>query len=147
MATCQHLYTFNGVSIINYRKIDNIRGFTKETLVAVTTNIESREWRRQLCQKPEHPRSGTSDDVECLFSVMRDTIGQDFTTKHGFRKVLSSVLTVTYLSTTTLPPTPDFKKVPCLTLMNQQLSLSAKEEIYLVENSPQLLHLVRQLCQ
>ena len=70
--------------------IDNIKGFTKETLVALTTNIESREWRRQLPnRKPEHPRSGTSDDVECFFSVMRDTIGRDFTTKqvkYGFIK-------------------------------------------------------------
>ena len=79
-----------------YRKIDNIRGFTKETLVALTTNIESREWRRQLPnRKPEHPRSGTSDDVECFFSVMRDTIGRDFTTKqvkYGFRKICNEFM-------------------------------------------------------
>ena len=57
----------------------------------MTTNIEGREWRRcQIHCQPEHPRSGTSDDVECFFSVMRDTIGQDFTTKkvqYGFRKI------------------------------------------------------------
>lgn len=78
------------------RPIDSIRGFTKETLVAVTTNIESREWRRwQNEGKPEHPRSGTSDDVECFFSVMRDTIGRDFTVKqvkYGFRKVCNEFM-------------------------------------------------------
>ena len=37
-----------------------------------------------------HSRSGTSDDVESFLSVMRDTIGHDFTTKqvkYGFRKI------------------------------------------------------------
>ena len=30
---------------------------------------------------PEHPRASTSDDVECFFSVLRDTLGKDFTLK------------------------------------------------------------------
>ncbi len=41
-------------------------------------------------RKVEHPRASTSDDVECFFSVMRDSIGRNFTTKQvkfGFRKV------------------------------------------------------------
>ena len=45
----------------------------------------------RVCQKPEHPRASTSDDVECFFSMMRDTVGQNFTTKQvqtdGFHKV------------------------------------------------------------
>ena len=76
------------------RPVNNILGFSKETLVAITTNIEGREWRRRMSNKrgnhPEHPRASTSDDVECYFSMMRDTIGQNFTVKqvqYGFRKV------------------------------------------------------------
>ena len=73
------------------RPVSNVLGFSRETLVAVTTNIESREWRRRSDHStPEHPRSGTSDDVECFFSVMRDTVGKNFTTKQAkfaFRKV------------------------------------------------------------
>ena len=74
-----------------YRPISNILGFSRETLVAVITNIEGREWGRRLrkLSKPEHPRASTSDDVECFFSMMRDSIGQNFTTKQvqfGFRK-------------------------------------------------------------
>ena len=75
------------------RRIDNILGFSRETLVACIANIGSREWRRidsvNQRRKPEHPRASTTDDVECFFSVMRDSIGKNFTTKQmnlGFRK-------------------------------------------------------------
>ena len=30
---------------------------------------------------PEHPRACSTDDVECFFSVMRDTLGSDFALK------------------------------------------------------------------
>lgn len=66
------------------RPVSNVLGFSRETLAAVTTNIESREWRRRSDPSTqEHPRSGTTDDVECFFSVMRDTVGKNFTTKKG----------------------------------------------------------------
>ena len=60
--------------------------------MAVITNIEGRECSRRLNKlgKPEHPRASSTDDVECLFSMMRDAIGQNFTVKQvqfGFRKV------------------------------------------------------------
>lgn len=29
----------------------------------------------------EHPRASTTDDVECFFSVLRDSVGKDFTLK------------------------------------------------------------------
>lgn len=38
----------------------------------------------------ENPRSSTTDDVECFFSVMRDMIGQHFTVqqaRYNWRKV------------------------------------------------------------
>lgn len=75
------------------RSVNNILGFSRETLAAVTTNIEGQEWRRRQIneQRPAvHPRSGTSDDVECFFSVLRDAVGKNFTTKqvkYSFRKV------------------------------------------------------------
>ena len=62
------------------RPINNILGFSRETLVAVVTNIEG-EWRQRCIDKmgnnPEHPRGSTSDDVECFFfSMLRDIDGQ-----------------------------------------------------------------------
>ena len=42
-------------------------------------------WRRCYCRQhdlpPEHPRASTTDDVECFFSVLRDSVGKDFTLK------------------------------------------------------------------
>lgn len=53
--------------------------------MAVMANVESREWRRRYCAQqnlpPEHPRASTTDDVECFFSVLRDSVGKDFTLK------------------------------------------------------------------
>lgn len=71
------------------RCLNNVLGFSKETLVALITNIEGREWHRRLVmsssRKPEHPRASSTDDVECFFSLMRDNIGLNFTTKQvGF---------------------------------------------------------------
>ena len=90
-----HLYmhaNYFSLYFLTYRPINNVLGFSRETLVAVITNIEGREWSRRLNKlgKAENPRASTSDDVECLFSMMRDAIGQNFTAKQvqfGFRKV------------------------------------------------------------
>ena len=58
---------------------------TRQTLIALTTTIESREWmrRRRVIEgsPPEHPRACSTDDVECFFSVLRNTIGTHFTCK------------------------------------------------------------------
>ena len=69
-------------------------GFTREVLVAVVANIETREWRRreisQHSLKHENPRASNTDDVECFFSVMRDQVGTNFTLKQAqfaWRKV------------------------------------------------------------
>ena len=63
-------------------------------MIALTTNIESREWIRRSYaasnREPEHPRASTTDDVECLFSIMRDLSGKHFTVrmaKYNWRKV------------------------------------------------------------
>ena len=77
------------------RSLSNVLGFSKETLVAVITNIEGKEWHRGECankNRPlEHPRASSTDDVECFFSLMRDSIGQNFTVKEakfGMRKIV-----------------------------------------------------------
>ena len=69
-------------------------GFTRETVIALTTNIESREWKRREYafsgHSQEHPRASSTDDVECLFSIMRDLSGKHFTVRlarYNWRKI------------------------------------------------------------
>ena len=69
-------------------------GFTREVLIAVVSDIETREWRRCELQYvgllPENPRACSTDDVECFLSIVRDLVGKDFTLKQvkfGWRKV------------------------------------------------------------
>ena len=87
--------------------IDNVLGFSRETLVAVITNIEGRELRRLQNTLPEHPRASSTDDVECFFIMLRDSIGENFTTKeakYAVRKVcleFSMHTDPNYRSTTT----------------------------------------------
>jgi len=68
-----------------HRSIAGVRGFSRETIVALAANIESREWRRKYLTEqnlpPEHSRVNTIDDVECSFSVLRDSVGKDFILK------------------------------------------------------------------
>ena len=51
--------------------------------MALVADIETREWRH--CYNIdnsiplEHARASTTDDVECFFSVLKDTVGKDFT--------------------------------------------------------------------
>lgn len=55
----------------------------------LTNHTCRRECANKGCAS-EHPRACSTDDVECFFSVMRDTIGKNFTTKevqYGFRKI------------------------------------------------------------
>ncbi len=67
------------------RPLNCILGFTYETLVAVTTDIESSELKRIQNMEglpQEHPRSSTTDDVECFFfSHERHETGKKFTIK------------------------------------------------------------------
>ncbi|XP_078606621.1 uncharacterized protein LOC144879245 [Branchiostoma floridae x Branchiostoma japonicum] len=57
---------------------------THGQLIGITSNIESQEARRLLNPVfgPEHPRAGTTDDVECFFSILHHkTAGQAVTFK------------------------------------------------------------------
>ena len=69
--------------LCTFRNVNGARGFSRETLIALVVNIESREWRREFNVKhnipPEHPKASTTDDVKCFFSVLRDIVGKDFT--------------------------------------------------------------------
>ena len=62
-------------------------GFTREIVYALVTGIESVEWKRRdysaIGREIENPRSGTTDDVECMFSVMRDLTGKHFTLREA----------------------------------------------------------------
>ena len=48
-------------------------------LVAITADICKRNYRQEFIAGRglplEHPRAGTTDDVECFFSVLRDVVG------------------------------------------------------------------------
>ncbi|XP_028407520.1 uncharacterized protein LOC114530130 [Dendronephthya gigantea] len=58
------------------RPIRGVSGFTREVVVALTTNIESQEFERRYgIEKglpPEHPRAGSTDDVEGIFAFYMD---------------------------------------------------------------------------
>ena len=67
-------------------------------MIAVTTNIESLEFRRReshIIGYPEHPRAGTSDDVEGFFALLHRFLGNIFTVKEMkslWRKVVRYVV-------------------------------------------------------
>lgn len=72
----------------------DIRGLTYQTLIELTTNIESQEWRRRqngIVGYPENPRAGSTDDVEAFFAMTRSRLGGAFTLqdfKEHFRKLV-----------------------------------------------------------
>lgn len=77
-----------------FRPVKDICGFSRETVIAVTTNIESMEFRRQ--QNGEigyeaHPRAGTTDDVEAIIAFLHRMLGVVFTLKQfkaGWKQVV-----------------------------------------------------------
>ena len=70
---------------LNCRPTNQVRGFTRETLIALAADIETRQWSRAFLHvqglPSEHPRASTTDDVECFFSILCDTVGKDFKLK------------------------------------------------------------------
>ena len=71
--------------ICPYRPIKGVRGFSRETVVALLTNIENQEYiRRQYSEQnemPEHPRASSTDDVECFFSILHNQLGLNYNLK------------------------------------------------------------------
>ena len=64
---------------------NRLNGLTRETVVGLIANLTSLELHREEYilrgLPPEHPRSGTSDDVECFISVLHEMLGIFFTLK------------------------------------------------------------------
>ncbi|XP_077995175.1 uncharacterized protein LOC144448771 [Glandiceps talaboti] len=76
------------------RPIKGIRGLTREVVIGLIANIESQELRRRVSQNrnlpPEHPRAGTSDDVESFISLLHHMLGPIFDhkkLKENYRKI------------------------------------------------------------
>lgn len=66
------------------RPVPGIRGFSRETIVKVTTNIESQELRSTHNEEigyQERPCAPETDDLESYFCVTPEDLGQIFTLK------------------------------------------------------------------
>ena len=92
------VFFFVKISLLIYnlcRPLKGICGFTREILVGLVANLESRELRRRenLARKlpPEHPRSSSTDDVEGQFSLLHDMLGDIFDLKQ-FHDAQSKIL-------------------------------------------------------
>ncbi len=73
--SCEHYFV---------RPVKGLCGFSRETVVAITTNVESIEFRRRQNNEigyEEHPRAGTTDDVEAFFALLHRYLGLIFTLK------------------------------------------------------------------
>ncbi|XP_028394429.1 uncharacterized protein LOC114518616 [Dendronephthya gigantea] len=77
-----HRYIKDYSTIDINRPIKGIRGLSRELIVGLIANIESQELRRQEYVErqlpPEHPRAGSTDDVEGLVSTLHDLLGPVF---------------------------------------------------------------------
>ncbi|XP_077869194.1 uncharacterized protein LOC144360307 [Saccoglossus kowalevskii] len=80
-----HKEVYDFATIDVNRPLKGVKGLSRESLIAIVTNIESQEFRRrQICSdnfQAEHPRAGTTDDIECFFSMVRRKLGDSFTHK------------------------------------------------------------------
>lgn len=75
---------YSSRSVIFFRPVENIRGFSGETVIEVTTNIESQERRRLLNKElgcVEHPRAAVTDDLETFYSITHRDLGNVFILK------------------------------------------------------------------
>ena len=95
MALCSVSRISQSVNLFFHRPIKGIKGLTREVVVAVTTNIESQEFRRRYGEEkglpPEHPRAGSTDDVEGIFAFLHELLGLIFDEKafhDAFPKVM-----------------------------------------------------------
>ena len=73
---------YSSRSVIFFRPVENIRGFSGETVIEVTTNIERQERRRLLNKElgcAEHPRAAVTDDL--FYSITHRDLGNVFILK------------------------------------------------------------------
>ena len=68
---------------------------TREIIVEIITNIESKELRRSYGEEkglpPEHPRAGSTDNVEGMFALFHELLGPIFDEK-AFHDALLKVM-------------------------------------------------------
>ena len=71
-------------------------GLTREIIVGLLANIETREQRREDYKQrdlpPEHPRASSTDDVEGIIALLHEMIGLIFDLKEfydGFPKIMN----------------------------------------------------------
>lgn len=74
-----HSVLHSSIPPSNCRPLSGVLRFTRETMIALTTNIKSLQWRRETDREPEQPHASTTDDVQCNFSIMRVLSGSHFT--------------------------------------------------------------------
>ena len=70
--------------MVLFRPVENICGFSRETVIEITTNIESQEARRRINKEvgyPMHPRAGGTDDLETFFGLVHRYLGNVFLLK------------------------------------------------------------------
>ncbi|KAK3716248.1 hypothetical protein QZH41_018049, partial [Actinostola sp. cb2023] len=75
-------YDFSTIDV--NRPVENICGFSRETVIEITTNIESQEARRRINNEvgyPMHPRAGGTDDLETFFGLVHRYLGNVFLLK------------------------------------------------------------------
>jgi len=83
-------------------------GFSRETLVELTTNIESQEHGRRMNSMlgyPEHPRAGVTDDLETLFAMFHRYLGPVFTLKQ-FKEMWPKIVRYFYCKGEVFYPLP-----------------------------------------
>jgi hypothetical protein len=80
---------------LNFRRLKGICGLTREVVVGLIANLESRELRRQEYMfrdlPPEHPRSSSTDDVEGFIALLHEMLGPIFDLKQ-FHSELPKIL-------------------------------------------------------
>lgn len=77
-----------------FRPVKGVCGFSRETVIAIVSNIESMEYRRReslVIGHEEHPRAGSTDDVEAFFALLHRFLGNIFTLKE-FRTMWRKVV-------------------------------------------------------
>lgn len=67
------------------RPLKGICGLTREVVVGLVANLESRELRRlEYAARhlpAEHPRASATDDVESMFALLHEILGDIFDLK------------------------------------------------------------------
>ena len=73
---------FRTLNVSRKIQTDRVRGLTRETVVGLLANLTSLELRRKEYRyrniDPEHPRSGTTYDVEGFISILQEMLSDIF---------------------------------------------------------------------